>query len=220
MERKRRRGKLQDDLRSWRIKKKKKLLHGEIKASSPSGERKNPRRSKTVRPRRVSNPTRLFHRQLLACAEAICCDNFPCPRRNEGIPPMHPITRVLLQPRAQSSQQFSSRPCLLSVRSSSEAMRWWWWWWWDVAAGGWCCCSVPENRQSFFPPKLRLYLLPHAGVHLRNKSKWMHAVTPWCLEQSTAEPSGQWTNSWYQRRRLTPFMDCSTAAMWCHLGCV
>lgn len=41
----------------------------------------------------------------------------------------------------------------------------------------------------------------------RARYKRIHLVTPWCLEQSRAEPSGQWTNSLHQRKRLTPFMD-------------
>lgn len=45
------------------------------------------------------------YRQLFAITVAICCDNFPRLKRNEGIPPMHRYLFFLLQHYAYPGEQ-------------------------------------------------------------------------------------------------------------------
>ncbi len=53
---------------------------------------------------------------------------------------------------------------------------------------------------------------------IRARNKWIHVVTPWCLEQSRAKwPVDKFLVS--EETTGTFHGQCSTAATWCHLGC-
>lgn len=150
--------------------------------------------------------------QLFANTMAICCDNFPL---WSAMKESHPCTDTCL----------SAPPTLcVSMRA--------------ISFHAWIGLSAPSAKQcggclsgrdvagdlavSCRPgSRGNAPLLPvqTSICVITARYKWIHAVTPWCLEHSRAK----WpVDKFFVSEETTDTFhgQCSTAALWCHLGCV